>query len=417
MGAGTSQPQPPAEAVPAAVPATVPATIRAAADPDVLLAVLDRFAHNALVMERLHAFLSRHCSSFVQDEHPLVCTQIHQNYQQLFEELLSSVLVHAGLDEQAFGVLVEHALAAGSTEAALFVELAGAAGDYVAFHRTMLARKRQLSSSTGALTENAVDAQQREELRAHIWGMGHRLPPEGAPDGDRGAAAARSVHQSVDLMASLEGWSEWLPCAGTAPDSSDKNSADPMDSACAPAMSQPPPPLPPHASEASQAHARAACVSPSEGRPRQRQLDVDEPRAKEGCAATAATATLSCTARDESPLLTYPGGGPSCASFEWRRPRTDASASASAAHECAPQQATRGSVGQAGSRAEHRRWLQPTATRTGLERDADPARGAAVDRLPLSPDNFRSSFDPQVMRHTGVGTSSPASPTESFAPR
>eukprot|EP00966_Prymnesium_polylepis_P012588 289034-Prymnesium_polylepis.1 len=78
MGAAVSSDAPPADAP---VPSTTP---------DALLGVLDRFAHDARTVERLVGFLDRHCEFFfARDEQSLACTQVHQNYQQLFESLLS----------------------------------------------------------------------------------------------------------------------------------------------------------------------------------------------------------------------------------------------------------------------------------------------------------------------------------------
>ncbi|KAL1500479.1 hypothetical protein AB1Y20_013136 [Prymnesium parvum] len=183
---------------------------------DVLLDVLDHFAHDPLVVDPLVAFFTKHCRRFSDSEQSLECTQLHINYQARFEALLASVLARAGLDELAFDALLRDALARGAAEAELLVSLADAAADYRAFHRTMLACARHAG---GAGAREGGEAARREELRAHMWGMGGAVRPR--PEGGGGEAARRekdcrgsSAAACNPLGASLDGRSEFLPLPG-----------------------------------------------------------------------------------------------------------------------------------------------------------------------------------------------------------
>ena len=61
-----------------------------------LLGVLDAIAHGEHV-QALHRFVTQHCEIFplsMEDEQPLVCTEVHRQYVELFERSLTAA-VHA----------------------------------------------------------------------------------------------------------------------------------------------------------------------------------------------------------------------------------------------------------------------------------------------------------------------------------
>lgn len=233
------------------------------ADPSKLLAVLESLAHGHKVQELLHSYICRCCTLFSEgEEEPLVCTEVHAGYRELFERCLQLVLRDAAIDELQFAQLMQLAVAGGSSEADLILDFSAAADDYLAFKAMMLARRRQLEariaqpsarqddvgrlsslglSQTNAETNAATDAidtraakaeltaEEQEELRAHMWGQQRKLRAERGADAPQSALKSARCSdaessQSSDLQstalrldgsvlrldASLPGMSEWL---------------------------------------------------------------------------------------------------------------------------------------------------------------------------------------------------------------
>ena len=196
-----------------------------AADDDTLLSVLDKLAHDSKALPLLHAFVSKYCELFKSDEadeQPLVATEVHQSYRLLFERCLADVLQSAGLSEEAFAALMGRAVArpGGSEAAELVLDFAAAADEYPAFASLMRARRRQCGGTAAAATAAQMSPGEREELRAHIWGLQRKLRRALGADADGAAAtgAGPLASPSLDsLSQSLDGLSHWLQ-ASSGPD-------------------------------------------------------------------------------------------------------------------------------------------------------------------------------------------------------
>ena len=147
---------------------------------DTLLAVLDKLSHDEQILNRLHAFVSRHCEHFeAEGEQRLV---LHDEYKRLFEDGLASVLYRARISPSRFAELMEAAVANGSAEAHAIQAMATAVDDYAAFAALMRSRRRQLMAAGPGSGDGAdglaLSQEQREELRAHMWGHHHALRSE-----------------------------------------------------------------------------------------------------------------------------------------------------------------------------------------------------------------------------------------------
>ena len=158
MGAATSADEAPLDTSPPAPSA------------EALLDVLDALSHDAAVVDALLSYVTSRCELFEESEElPLACTEVHLGYQRLYERCLNTILSRVHLSEDGFAELMRRAVAEGSEEAACLCEHAAAAEDFLAFAALMRSRRRQLVEE--AASGRAPSREQREVLRAHMWGL------------------------------------------------------------------------------------------------------------------------------------------------------------------------------------------------------------------------------------------------------
>lgn len=189
-----------------------------------LLVVLDELAHGEHIAA-LHSFVTRNCQVFPIDadaEQPLVCSEVHRQYITLFEKSLSAAVARNGrVKEERFAEAMEMALQQHVEEAEYIMAHAAAAEDYAAFASLCRCRRHQLTSAG----DREPTAQQREEMRRHIWGLQLRNakecppppPPSQVPSLPRlpPRSSLPASHASTiwpdALDESLDGESAWLP--------------------------------------------------------------------------------------------------------------------------------------------------------------------------------------------------------------
>ena len=165
-----------------------------------LIDVLDDLTHRERHYRELHKFVSSHCDLFPHSElveQPLVCGEVHRQYQCLFEQCLSNAAASAGMEEQEFANRLGSALQLDSEAARTLLDHVRAAEDYSCFAELCRCRRRQLQDAhQNELASRApVSHAEREELRAHIWGL--RLRGDGGADRLRGESRSRPIPSST----------------------------------------------------------------------------------------------------------------------------------------------------------------------------------------------------------------------------
>ena len=191
----------------------------------ILLDVLDILSHGK--MFDLHRFITQYCELFPEDEHaeqPLCCTEVHAQYVELFERCLSAAAADSGLSEADFAQRVADALAAEEANVApsRFAERVGAtlaaeaaqailahvraAEDYSAFAALCRCRCRQLRERGEG--RGMPSSHEKEELRAHIWGLNLRGEAEAEAEAKRAFADLDRARLQVETQAAAEAKAE-----------------------------------------------------------------------------------------------------------------------------------------------------------------------------------------------------------------
>jgi hypothetical protein len=195
----------------------------AADDADsILLDVLDILSHGKHY-SALHRFITQYCELFPEEEHaeqPLCCTEVHAQYVELFERCLSAAATDSGLSEADFAQRVADALAAEEANVApsRFAERVGAtlaaeaaqailahvraAEDYSAFAALCRCRHRQLRERGEG--RGMPSSHEKEELRAHIWGLNLRGEAEAEAEANRAFADLDRARLQVEVQAAEE---------------------------------------------------------------------------------------------------------------------------------------------------------------------------------------------------------------------
>ena len=234
-------------------------------DTAAVLDVLDRFVHGSEHLDALHRFVSMHAVLFtdVSEEQPLVCTEVHRQYCALIERSLSAAAAACGLDETAFFRAMSAAVTSaqqdsiGAEAAWTVLGHVRAAEDYTAFAELCRCRQRQISTTggtTGNTGHGTLSYHEREELRAHMWGMhlrgqGEVLPANAldgatALDGALDGLAQADGDERASLCRSLPGQSTWVPMTTGTVDEHAAGTTTPLQPT---SLLQPTPPLQPMA--------------------------------------------------------------------------------------------------------------------------------------------------------------------------